>query len=59
MRDKDTFATHLLALLRLEKVKAIIEFDQVRLISDPTKECEDIRCWTRELFKDYSEQNES
>jgi len=49
--EKDTFATHLLALLRLERVKAFIEFDEVRLIEDPTKDCEDIRAWTREIFE--------
>ena len=52
---KDTFATHLLALLRLERVKAIIEFDSVRFISDATTDCNAIRDWTRELFKDLPE----
>lgn len=53
--DKDTFATHLLSLLRLEKVKAFIEFDAVRLIDDPVQDCEAIREWTREIFERYHE----
>ena len=52
--DKDTFATHLLALLRLEKVKAVIEFDQVRHITDATADCESVREWTREIFAGIS-----
>jgi hypothetical protein len=52
---KDTFATHLLTLLRLERVKAIIEFDAVRLITDATADCDAIRNWTRELFEEVSE----
>ena len=52
---KDTFATHLLTLLRLERVKAIIEFDTVRLITDATADCDAIRNWTRELFEEVSE----
>jgi hypothetical protein len=47
----DTFATHLLSLLRLEKVRACIEFESVRLIEDPVRDCESIRQWTRELFE--------
>lgn len=49
--ENDTFATHLLALLRLERVKAIIEFAPVRMIEDASRDCDDIRDWTRELFK--------
>jgi 1-acyl-sn-glycerol-3-phosphate acyltransferase len=48
---KDTFATHLLSLLKLEKVRACIEFESVRLIEDPVRDCESIRQWTRELFE--------
>lgn len=51
---KDNFATHLLALLRLERVKAIIEFDRVRNIDEPETDCEEIRRWTREIFEDYT-----
>jgi 1-acyl-sn-glycerol-3-phosphate acyltransferase len=48
--DKDTFATHLLNLLRQEKVRAIIEFGKTRMISDAVSDCEDIRQWTREIL---------
>jgi 1-acyl-sn-glycerol-3-phosphate acyltransferase len=56
--EKDTFATHLLALLRLERVKATIEFDEVRMITDHQAECVAIRDWTRELFADYKAPHE-
>jgi 1-acyl-sn-glycerol-3-phosphate acyltransferase len=52
--EKDTFAPHLLALLRMERVKAYIEFDVVRHIHDPHKECEEIRAWTREIFENHT-----
>lgn len=57
--ENDTFATHLLALLRVEKVKAVIEFDEARYITDPTRECDEIRNWTREIFKGYLESHEN
>jgi 1-acyl-sn-glycerol-3-phosphate acyltransferase len=56
---KDTFATHLLGLLRLERVKAVIEFDSVRHINDATSDCNTIRDWTRELFRDMPEHHET
>jgi hypothetical protein len=49
--ENDTFATHLLALLRLERVKAIIEFAPVRMVEDASRDCDAIRDWTRELFR--------
>jgi 1-acyl-sn-glycerol-3-phosphate acyltransferase len=52
--EKDTFAPHLLALLRMERVKAYIEFDVVRHIQEPHKECEEIRAWTREIFENHT-----
>lgn len=48
--DDDTFATHLMAVLRLKKIKAIIEFDDVRMISDPTRDCATIQDWTRQTL---------
>ena len=56
--EKDTFATHLLGLLRLERVKATIEFDEIRLISDHASDCDTIRAWTKELFADYQAPDE-
>lgn len=49
----DTFATHLLSLLRRDGIKAFIEFDSVRFINDPTSECEQIRAWTQKFFQEH------
>ena len=46
--DDDTFATHLMAVLRLKKMRAIIEFGEVQMISDPVKDCSRIQEWTRQ-----------
>jgi 1-acyl-sn-glycerol-3-phosphate acyltransferase len=48
--DKDTFATHLMAVLRLKKITAVIEFGAVRMITDPVTDCNEIRDWTRQII---------
>lgn len=48
--ENDTFATHLMSLLKVERLKAVIEFGPVRSISDAEKDCEELHEWTRELL---------
>lgn len=49
--DDDMLATHMMALLRHEKIKAFIEFGPVRMIEDAARDCDAIRDWTREFFR--------
>lgn len=46
--DDDTFATHLMAVLRLKKMKAVIEFGEVQMITDPINDCSRLQDWTRQ-----------
>jgi 1-acyl-sn-glycerol-3-phosphate acyltransferase len=46
--EDDTFATHLLGLLKVERLKAVIEFGPVQMITDAERDCDDLRNWARE-----------
>jgi hypothetical protein len=39
-----------MSLLKVERLKAVIEFGPVRSVSDAEKDCEELYEWTRELL---------